>query len=188
MSVEVRRVPLDWLHPRDAALRFRPLLAAEFATALAAWDAGQMKWDCGLIASHAENIGAPAWRPRDCWVRASSYEEHAGPRPRAEAYMPTWPPAERVGWQMYETITAGTPISPPCQSPEALAVWLADNNAIIGPGFKATTEEWLNMICGSGKAPMFMMKRGLPESPIQTLRPPAYVRIWRRICGTPAYD
>lgn len=188
MGVEVRRVPFDWQHPRDAAGRYRPLLRADFAAAAAAWDAGCKKWDRGLVASHCSLPGVPAWRPRDQFTRARDYEEHAGPRPLADAYMPAWPAQERAGWMMYETISAGTPISPPCHSPRELATWLANNDAIIGPDIKATAEEWLAMIDGAGRAPMFLIERGLPVSPLTIPRIPGYVRLLRWLRRTPAYD
>ena len=40
----------------------------------------------------------------------------------------------------------GTPISPVMESPEALAHWLADNNASAFAGMTATYEQWLRTI------------------------------------------
>jgi len=39
------------------------------------------------------------------------------------------PKRQRTNFQMYETTTYGTPISPEFASPEELACWLADNKA-----------------------------------------------------------
>ena len=39
------------------------------------------------------------------------------------------PIEERTHYQMYETCTEGTPISPVMETPENLARWLADNGA-----------------------------------------------------------
>lgn len=60
--------------------------------------------------------------------------------------MPQWPDAERTHYQMYESITEGTPISPVMETPEALAHWLADNEASAGPYATATYNQWLAMI------------------------------------------
>ena len=81
------------------------------------------------------------------------------PTPR----MPTWPEAERTHWQMYETTTAGTPLSPPCATPEALAKWLADHHADAGAGMTATEPEWLAMIEAGKPVAPFELDKGLPR-------------------------
>jgi hypothetical protein len=100
MGREVRRVPADWQHPKNANGRPVPL--------------------------------------------RGDHDDRPGNR------MPAWPEAERTHWQMYETTTAGTPLSPPCASPRDLAKWLADHHADAGVGMTATEAEWLAMI-ESGK-------------------------------------
>lgn len=50
------------------------------------------------------------------------------------------------GWQMWETTSAGSPISPVFDSPEKLARWLADTGASALGGQTATYEHWLVMI------------------------------------------
>jgi hypothetical protein len=76
--------------------------------------------------------------------------EPAGERPDPASYMPDWPVAERTHYQMYETTTEGTPMSPPMATPEELARWLVTNrvslyacgkNAVYG-----TYGEWLRLI------------------------------------------
>ena len=58
----------------------------------------------------------------------------------------------RYGWQMWETTSEGSPISPVCDSPEALARWLADNKASSFGHMTATYEQWLSMIQSTGYA------------------------------------
>ena len=50
------------------------------------------------------------------------------------------------GWQLWETVTEGSPISPVFATPEELADWLvsADNDTSITKG--TTREQWLAMI------------------------------------------
>lgn len=62
------------------------------------------------------------------------------------------PPPEGDGWQMWETTSEGSPISPVCESPEALAKWLADNNASTFGRDTASYETWLGMIESTGWA------------------------------------
>ena len=81
------------------------------------------------------------------------YEDWDGSRPEEHDYMPDWPEVERTHYQMYETTTEGTPISPVMENPEVLARWLADNNASAFANMGATYDQWLAMITGGGYAP-----------------------------------
>jgi hypothetical protein len=50
------------------------------------------------------------------------------------------------GWQMWETTSEGSPISPVFATPEGLARWLADTGASAFGGTPATYEQWLGMV------------------------------------------
>jgi len=71
---------------------------------------------------------------------------------------PKWAKEEDFGWQMWEEVSEGSPISPVCQSPEELARWLADNGASAGGNSTATYEQWLAMIAQGG-APSLIVSR-----------------------------
>ena len=69
---------------------------------------------------------------------------------------------EHYGWQMWETVSEGSPISPVCDTPEDLARWLADNNASSFGPMTATYEQWLTMIGqGSTVSAMYSPQTGL---------------------------
>jgi hypothetical protein len=53
---------------------------------------------------------------------------------------------EGDGWQMWETTSEGSAISPVFETPEKLAQWLADNKASAFGSDTATYDEWLSMI------------------------------------------
>lgn len=55
-------------------------------------------------------------------------------------------PPTGEAWQMWETTSEGSPISPPCVSPEALARWLSENAASALGSEAATYDQWLAMI------------------------------------------
>jgi len=55
-------------------------------------------------------------------------------------------PPTGEGWQMWENVTEGSPISPVFETPEELAHWLADSNASACGHDGATYQQWLNMI------------------------------------------
>lgn len=56
-------------------------------------------------------------------------------------------------WQLWETTSEGSPMSPPCQTPEALARWLTDNGASTFGSSTADYVTWLRFIVGPGWAP-----------------------------------
>ncbi len=62
-------------------------------------------------------------------------------------------PPEGDGYQMWETTSEGSPISPVFATPEELARWLADNNASTFGKSTTTYENWLKFIRGPGWAP-----------------------------------
>lgn len=51
-------------------------------------------------------------------------ERYPGQRDEAEAWRPTEPPTGE-GWQLWETVSEGSPISPVFDSPEGLARWMS---------------------------------------------------------------
>ncbi len=53
---------------------------------------------------------------------------------------------EGPAFQMWETTSEGSPISPAFETPEELARWLADNRASAFGRSTATYEQWLAMI------------------------------------------
>jgi len=55
-------------------------------------------------------------------------------------------PPKGDGWQMWQTTSEGSPISPVFESPEGLARWLADTKASSFGNDTATYDQWLNMI------------------------------------------
>jgi len=61
-------------------------------------------------------------------------------------------PPEGPGYQMWETTSEGSPISPVFDSPEKLATWLADTGASAFGSDTAGYDEWLHMIVGDGFA------------------------------------
>lgn len=156
MGREVRRVPKDWQHPLQysdepwdwskgrptggfGGERFKPLheLTVPIRELQAEWDQERADYE----AEHPDE----------------DYAAYAGNRPTSDDYMPYWPEEERTHYQMYESTSEGTPISPVCETPEELARWLTDNKASTFASFTATYEEWLTM-CKAGWAPSMMVQ------------------------------
>lgn len=72
-------------------------------------------------------------------------------RRMSEEWAKTDPPAGD-GWQMWETTTEGSPISPVFATPDELAAWLSASQASAFGDQRATREQWLRMIL-AGWAP-----------------------------------
>jgi hypothetical protein len=68
------------------------------------------------------------------------------PCPEWKKYFKVDPP-EGEGWQLWETTTEGSPVSPVFKTPEELAEW-CEENATVFADIKATKKEWLEVIQG----------------------------------------
>lgn len=135
MSREVRMVTPNWEHPRDERTnRYKPL---RFGYEETKNEFEDMQSKQGL----QEAI------------------DNFGPAPDINDYMPDWSDEERTHYQMYESVSEGTPISPVMDSPEALAKWLVENNGDAGAGETASYEGWLR-VCNGGYAPSMIIKNG----------------------------
>lgn len=98
-----------------------------------------------LIEFRCERLGIPRQCP--ACDGHGSIEKYAGQRAEAEAWGPTDPPAGE-GWQMWETTSEGSPMSPVFATPEELADWLASSGASIFGSHIASRDQWLKIITG----------------------------------------
>lgn len=73
------------------------------------------------------------------------------------------------GWQMWETTSEGSPISPVFDTAEELARWLADTRAHTFADYAATYEQWLGMILGPGSAPSMVLDSNGLRSGVEAL-------------------
>ena len=158
MSREVRRVPPTWVHPKDDRGRYQPMFDRDFLAEAREWMDAAIAWDNGTDADAAtEKAGHPFY-----------WQWNGGP-PDPQYYMPSWPFEERTHYQMYETTSEGTPISPIMESPELLARWLVDNNASAFGGGGASYEGWLR-VCRGGYAPSLVIQGGRMMSGVDALK------------------
>lgn len=155
MGREVRKVPANWQHPTDNRGEYIPLFDSNFTQTLTEWNYGKEMWEKGL-----RDDWNNGWKKRESDEMEMTWVEWHGEQPQAEDYMPDWTESERTHYQMYETVTEGTPISPVMDSPESLARWLTDNEANAGAGATASYDGWLR-VCKGGYAPSFVMAGGV---------------------------
>lgn len=76
----------------------------------------------------------------------ATVERYDGQRAEAEAWEPTEPPAGE-GWQLWETASEGSPVSPVFATAEELAAWCVDGATIFG-SHRGTYDQWLAIIKG----------------------------------------
>lgn len=160
MGREVRRVPLDWEHPVNPdpnpywranewdwtgqGRHFQPMRGRVVAEDWREWDEGKAQWDAGERPKY--------WSAGD----TDDYEEWAGERPDPAYYRPDWPAESMVGYQLYETVTEGTPLSPVFEQPEDLARFLVDRL-----GYFSDVDSAMRFVA-AGWAPSFISdSRGL---------------------------
>jgi hypothetical protein len=157
MGREVRRVPATWEHPEDYRGGYMPLFDDDFLALSREWMDNALAWEAGTHPAAAEHKATHPF-----------YWQWDGAPPNEDDYMPAWPASERTHYQMYETTSEGTPVSPVMESPEALARWLADNGASACGSQTASYDAWLR-VCRGGYAPSMVLAGGRLMSGVEAL-------------------
>lgn len=115
MGREIRRVPKGWSHPRYNEGRWRgeyiPMFDCDFETAAAKWKEGYRQWEAGEHPEKEPNA-----------VYCTEYWEYDFP-PDRENHRPKFE-SEPTCYQVYQTVTEGTPTSPVFETEADLLAWL----------------------------------------------------------------
>ncbi len=82
--------------------------------------------------------------------------EGAPPDPEENLYRPDWTDEERTHFQIYETVSEGTPISPTFATKEELAQWYHENGDHMGPVSKEAAQAFAD----AGYAPSMVFGGG----------------------------
>lgn len=150
MGREVRRVPKGWVHPRSQKGFSVPLYdGCTLESSTERWDEDNAKWQRGELPEYATE--------KDL---ATPFDEWDGPRPDPVDYMPAWTEEEATHYQMYETCSEGSPISPVFADPEELAEWLAANHASTFANCTASRDDWMRIILGADAFLMWSPGKG----------------------------
>lgn len=121
MGREIRRVPPNWQHPKTTkhdyqrgvdVESYHPLYDRDFAEAMQDWYAEWRKWESGERDPNAP----PGMR----------YDQWSGGPPDPEYYQHGIKEEDCTWFQAYETVSEGTPVSPPFATAEELAQYLAE--------------------------------------------------------------
>lgn len=110
MGREIRIVPPNWEHPKDYRGEYQPMFNRCFETEVKEWKEGYKAWE---DKTHKD------YNPESEW-----WEWHGGP-PDRENYVPY--KKEECSWfQVYETVSEGTPVTPPFATSNELIFYLAE--------------------------------------------------------------
>ena len=111
MGREIRRVPKGWEHPRDESGEYRSMFDQTYEDAAAEWSDNISQWEAGTYPNKPDEGEC-----RYFW------DWHGMP-PDKEYYRPAFDgPADC--YQVYQTVSEGTPTSPVFETTEDLCEWL----------------------------------------------------------------
>ena len=161
MGREIRRVPKGWEHPRDGRGDYRPMHDEDYGTAIAKWVENHTLW---LVGKHPDQKDNPT-----ATAKYKYYAEWNGDAPDVAYYRPKWPEEERICFQVYETVSEGTPVTPVFETKEALAEHLVryGDDWSDGEGFSREAaeafvkEEWAPSMTMQRVGDQVSIKRGI---------------------------
>lgn len=172
-------VPPNWEHPKKQVLNFRkgtvewqyqPMYDSSYIERMDEWIANYQLWKEGK--HHDQLNGSAAGHAR--------YAEWAGDPPQHEYYRPEWTKEERTWFQVYETVSEGTPVTPPFATREELVEYLVQNGDFWDQQRRAEGDSIMNcapwtreaaerFVMGSGWAPSLIMSGGKVMSGVEGL-------------------
>lgn len=162
MGRGIRRVPPDWQHPKNEYDGFQPLFDRVFERELKEWTEGQRRWDAGEDPARAKYEAERGY--------SVAWEDWHGNPPDPAYHRPDWPEESRTAYQVYETVSEGTPISPVFPTEADLLAWLTQPDGAPGMGIggrKLVMDvETARRFVAAAWAPSMVMQHGKMESGI----------------------
>jgi len=125
MGREIRRVIPNWEHPMQTKFNpftmkaetcYQPLYDHSYREAAAEWRKEFAEWEAGERQKYFEDNGEDY-----------EYWDYNGMPPDKEYYRPDWKPEEMTWFQVYETVSEGTPVTPPFATKDELINYLIKN-------------------------------------------------------------
>lgn len=151
MGREIRKVPKGWEHPKrenrySGKEEYQPMYDEYYGDAVEEWIKSHYLW---LEGKHPEQDPSYKW-----------YAEYAGSGPDIEYYrQEKWTEEEANCFQIYQTVSEGTPVSPVFESLEEMEKWLIK---------EGHSEKSAKAFCESGWAPSAVMLNGNFKSGIDS--------------------
>ncbi len=155
MGREIRKVPANWQHPKkeryNAFLNvhetvYRPMFDETFEHAATEWKNAFMDWESGRKRKYPNEDGS-----------LMEYWEWNGNPPDPEYYRP-YKDEEGTWFQVYETVSEGTPVTPPFATLEELERHLYTHGCEWDD--KPWTRENAEAFCRQGHTPSLVISGG----------------------------
>lgn len=170
MGREIRRVPPNWEHPKEENYdqirrtnneHFIPLYDESCESAWLKWHTEFLEWQTAkhdeLIVKYGESE-YPKAQPYVAFCRWN------GKPPEPSSYRPSWDEEIQTWWQVYETVSEGTPVTPPFKTQKELVDYLIANGDFWDQSRRESGESIMNckpwpqkqaesFVYGSGWAP-----------------------------------
>jgi hypothetical protein len=181
MGREIRRVPPNWQHPQTELVNsktgrmekcFQPLYDRPYIEAISDWIKNHEAWESAVHERLTKGDITKSEYPH--------YAAYGGNAPSMEDYRPNWRSDEMTWWQVYETVTEGTPVTPPFATREELVQYLVANGDFWDQ--KRRSEGNSNIPCGpwslkqaqafvfgSGWAPSMVVSNGRAMSGVEAV-------------------
>lgn len=151
MGREIRRVPPNWEHPREADGHYLPLYDESFESATKRWKGEYEQWEQGGRQAYKDESGEDI-----------EYWEYNNNPPDRDYYRPHWEESERTWYQVYQTVSEGSPVTPPFATKEELIDYLVANGDFWDQrrGVGGWTRENAESFVGRGWAPSLVVANG----------------------------
>lgn len=186
MGIDVRKVPEGWEHPTEWKFGHRPasedplayrahevswtkaghnaFIAQHDEDWLSAWREWQwerIKWYVSIpffwvatmlgLGCAFSKWGSPRI-PDSC-----SFEEWHGTRPDFHSCHPRWREKDRTHFQLYQTVSEGTPISPVFANLEEMAQWCGTQARPVWVNTRMDVKQWRAFFGEGGSAPSMVI-------------------------------
>ena len=147
MGREVRMVVPNWEHPKEETYNhmtrqykktFIVMYDGAFEPAMEEWVMEYNNW----------KLGIGGYGDRE--FSLEEFLDWIGSPPDPKYYRPNWKKENMTWFQIYETVSEGTPISPPFETKEELIEWMSNNLDYWGKQW--TREQAEHFVNGSGFA------------------------------------
>lgn len=120
MGRELRMVPPNWDHPKvlrsHGGEGYQPMFRETFEAAAEGWKRGFRNWENGVRPEYCDETSARL-----------EYWEWSGAPPTDREYYRPWSDEEATWYQIWETVSEGTPVSPPFETQDELIEYLVEH-------------------------------------------------------------
>jgi hypothetical protein len=148
MGREIRRVPANWQHPKGTmpyGYDYLPMHDRNYDDALAEWNRNNELWIAGTHPSLVEG--------RTTLAETPTFADWDGEAPDPAYYRP-YKDDECTHFQMYQTVSEGSPVTPVFATLQELEDYLVETGEMAGTKYNQKySREGAHAFCQSGWAP-----------------------------------